>query len=237
MGTQIQARKLAVLLVIGLLMSMGWGCATLPKAGDEGQAKNIILLIGDGLGPSQFAAAWLYSSRALNKDLHLVQVMQRGGTGYIVNDTADSMVTESAAAATQIACGVKVPARAVGMGSDGKTPCKTILEMAKDKGMATGLVTTSGITDATPASFAAHVEHRSDEAGVATQELRLGVDVLMGGRRQFFLPEAKGGRRKDGRDLTASPLMAFGSGPGSGKLPGFHHNTDFFHIMKAALGN
>ena len=147
-------------------MSTGWGCATLPKAGDEGQAKNIILLIGDGFGPSQFAAAWFYSSRTLNKDLHLVQVMRSGRTGYIVNDTVDSLVTESAAAATQIACGVKVPARAVGMGSDGKTPCKTILEIAKDKGMATGLVTTSGITDATPASFAAHVEHRSDEASV-----------------------------------------------------------------------
>ena len=209
MRTQIQARKLCVLLVIGVLMSMVWGCATLPKPGDEGQAKNIILLIGDGLGPSQFATAWFYSSRVLNKDLHMVQVMQSGRTGYIVNDTADSMVTESAAAATQIACGVKVPARAVGMGSDGKTPCKTILEIAKEKGMATALVTTSGITDATPASFAAHVEHRSDEAAVATQELRLGVDVLMGGRRQFFLPEAKGGRRKDGRDLT-------GEAPGAG---------------------
>jgi alkaline phosphatase len=208
MRTQSQARKLTVLLVIGLLISMGWGCATLPKAGDEGQANNIILLIGDGLGPSHFAAAWLYSSRVLNKDLHMVQVMQSGRTGYIVNDTADSMVTESAAAATQIACGIKVPARAVGMGSDGKTPCKTILEIAKDKGMATGLVTTSGITDATPASFAAHVEHRSDETAVATQELKLGVDVLMGGRRQFFLPEAKGGKRKDGRDLTSEAPAA-----------------------------
>jgi alkaline phosphatase len=74
--------------------------------------------------------------------------------------------------------------------------------------MATGLVTTSGITDATPASFAAHVEHRSDEAAVAAQELKLGVDVLMGGRRQFFLPEAKGGSRKDGRDLVSEALAA-----------------------------
>jgi len=208
MRTQIRARTFALLLIVGLLMSTGWGCATLPKAGDEGQAKNIILLVGDGLGPSQFAAAWFYSSRTLNKDLHLVEVMRSGRTGYIVNDTADSLVTESAAAATQIACGVKVPARAVGMGSDGKTPCKTILEIAKDKRMATGLVTTSGITDATPASFAAHVEHRSDEASVAAQQLKLGVDVLMGGRRQFFLPEAKGGKRKDGRDLTSEAPAA-----------------------------
>ena len=87
------------------------------------------------------------------------------------------------------------------MGPDGKTPCQTVLELAKVKGMATGLVTTSGITDATPAAFAAHVPHRSDEASVAAQQLQVGVDVLMGGRKQFFLPEAQGGKRKDGRNL------------------------------------
>lgn len=208
MRAVLQTRTRSLLLLLGLLASVQSGCASLPTAGNEGQARNIILLIGDGLGPSQFGAAWLYSTRALGKDLQMARVMQSGSTGYIVNDTADSTVTESAAAATQIACGVKVPARAVGMGSDGKSPCKTILEIAKDRGMATGLVTTSGITDATPASFAAHVENRSDEAGVAVQELKLGVDVLMGGRGQFFLPQAKGGSRKDGRDLVSEARAA-----------------------------
>ena len=208
MRTRLQLRPLSFLLLLGLLISTLWGCASLPMAAGEGQARNIILLIGDGMGPTQFGAAWLYGSRALNKELHMVRLMQSGRTGFIVNDTADSTVTESAAAATQIACGVKVPARAVGMGTDGRSPCKTILEIAKDRGMATGLITTSGITDATPASFAAHVENRSDEAGVAAQELKLGVDVLMGGRRQFFLPQAKGGSRKDGRDLVSEALAA-----------------------------
>jgi alkaline phosphatase len=174
----------------------------LPSAVLAGQAKNIILMIGDGMGPSQFGAAWLYSTRLLGKELRMVEVMQSGRTAYIANDTADSMVTESAAAATQIACGVKVPARAVGMGPDGKTPCKTLLELAKEKGLATGLVTTSGITDATPASFAAHVQHRSDESTVAAQEIQLGVDVLQGGRKQFFLPEAAGGVRRDGKNVV-----------------------------------
>jgi len=173
----------------------------LPSAVLAGQAKNIILMIGDGMGPSHFGAAWLYSTKLLGKELRMVEVMKSGRTAYIANDTADSMVTESAAAATQIACGLKVPARAVGMGPDGKTPFKTLLEIAKDKGMATGLVTTSGITDATPASFSAHVEHRSDEFSVAVQEIQLGVDVLQGGRKQFFLPEAAGGVRKDGKNV------------------------------------
>ena len=199
-------RSIWLLVTLALLLSPGlWGCATTGGAdvakAPSGTAKNIILLIGDGMGPSQFGAAWLYSNRVLGKNLKMVEVMQTGRTAYIANDTADSMVTESAAAATQIACGVKVPARAAGMGTDGKTPCKTILEIAKDRGMATGLVTTSGITDATPASFSAHVPHRSDEGSVATQELASGVDILMGGRKQFFLAELSAGKRKDGRNL------------------------------------
>jgi len=200
MNTRSRFRNLSLLLVLGLLL--------LPVGSLAAQAKNIILMIGDGMGPSHFGAAWLYSNRVLGKELRMVEVMKSGRTAYVVNDTADAIVTESAAAATQIACGVRVPARAVGMGPDGKTPCKTVLELAKDKGMATGLVTTSGITDATPGAFAAHVPHRSDEASVAAQELQLGVDILLGGRKQFFLPEAAGGKRKDGRDLLEEARRA-----------------------------
>jgi len=193
MDKRSRIRTIILVLVVGILL--------LPINGLAGQAKNIIFMIGDGMGPAHVHAAWLYSNRVLGKDLHMVEVMKSGRTGYMVNDTADAIVTESAAAATQMACGVRVPARALGMGSDGKTPCQTVLELAKARGMATGLVTTSGITDATPGAFAAHVPHRSDEVTVAAQELQAGVDVLLGGRKQFFLPEAAGGKRKDGRNL------------------------------------
>jgi alkaline phosphatase len=188
------------LLVVGVLL--------LPISSLAGQAKNIILMIGDGMGPSHFGAGWLYSNRVLGKELRMVEVMKSGRTAYVVNDTADAIVTESAAAAGQIATGVKMTARALSMAADGKTPVRTILEIAKERGVATGLVTTSGITDATPAAFAAHVPHRSDEASVAAQELQAGVDVLLGGRKQFFLPEAAGGKRKDGRDLTEEARRA-----------------------------
>ncbi|MEK7244166.1 MAG: alkaline phosphatase, partial [Thermodesulfobacteriota bacterium] len=165
------------------------------------QAKNVILLIGDGMGPSQFGAAWIYSNRLLNRDLRMSVLMKKGRTAYLMNDTADAIVTESAAAAGQIATGQRMTVRALSMAADGKTPVKTIMEMVKEKKLATGLVTTSGITDATPAAFAAHVAHRSNEESVADQELKFGVDVLMGGRKQFFLPESAGGKRKDGRNL------------------------------------
>ena len=200
MHTPSRTRNIVLAMVASILL--------LPISSLAAGAKNVVLMIGDGMGPSHFGAAWLYSNRVLGKELRMVEVMMRGRTAYLVNDTADAIITDSAAAATQIACGVKVPARVVGMGTDGKTPCKTVLELAKEKGLATGLVTTSGITDATPAAFAAHVEHRSDEASVAAQELRTGVDVLLGGRRQFFLPVAAGGQRKDGRDLVEEARRA-----------------------------
>ena len=165
------------------------------------QAKNIILMIGDGMGPAHVGVAWLYATRELGKDLVMTEVMNNGQTAYMVNDTADSTVTESAAAAVQMATGVKVLAKSIGVGPDGRI-LKTILEMAKEKGKATGLVTTSGITDATPAGFVAHVEKRSEEEKIAEQLIKSDVNILFGGRKVFFLPEAEKGKRKDGRNLV-----------------------------------
>ena len=93
------------------------------------QAKNVIILIGDGMGPSQFGAAWIYSNRVLKKDLRMSELMNKGRTAYLVNDTADAIVTESAAAAGQIATGQRMTARALSMAADGKTPVKTVMEM------------------------------------------------------------------------------------------------------------
>jgi len=130
----------------------------------------------------------------------MIDIMNKGQTAYMVNDTADSTVTESAAAAVQMATGVKVLARSIGIGPDGKV-LKTILEMARERGKSTGLVTTSGITDATPAAFVTHVERRSEEERIAEQLVNSNVNILFGGRKGFFLPEVEKGRRKDARDL------------------------------------
>jgi alkaline phosphatase len=166
-----------------------------------GQAKNIILMIGDGMGPAHIHITWLYATRQLGKNFVMTEVMDKGQTAYMVNDTADSTVTESAAAAVQMATGVKVLAKAIGIGPDGKI-LKTILEMAKERGKSTGLVTTSGITDATPAAFVTHVERRSEEERIAEQLIKSNVNILFGGRKVFFLPEAENGKRKDGRNLV-----------------------------------
>jgi alkaline phosphatase len=184
--------------MLWLLLVLILSAWTLPSW--AAQARNVILMIGDGMGPAHVELAWLYATRQLHRPLVMTEVMDAGRTAYMVNDTADTTVTESAAAATQMATGVKVTAKAIGMGPDGKV-LKTILEMAREKGKATGLVTTSGITDATPAAFAAHVDHRSNEVGIAEQLVKSNINVLFGGRKEFFLPEAEKGRRKDGRNL------------------------------------
>ena len=194
--------KPSCLLVFVFALFIGY----LPLDGQAAQAavraRNVILLIGDGMGPSHLAAAWYYSNRVLNRDLRMSGLMKSGRTALLMNDTADAIVTESAAAAGQLATGQLMTAGVISMTADGSIPVKTIMEMAGKRKMATGLVTTSGITDATPAAFAAHVPNRSDENSVAEQQLKFGVDVLMGGRKQFFLPASEGGQRKDGRNLV-----------------------------------
>jgi len=194
MRSKIRKLFLGYIIVISLILSFS-------SLSIAAQAKNIILMIGDGMGPAHVHTTWLYATRQLGKGLVMTEIMDKGRTAYMINDTADSTVTESAAAGVQMATGVKVLARAVGIGPDGKV-LKTILEMAKEKGKATGLVTTSGITDATPAAFVAHVDHRTKEDIIAEQLVKSDMNILFGGRKDFFITEAEKGKRKDGRNLV-----------------------------------
>jgi alkaline phosphatase len=103
--------------------------------------------------------------------------------GHMGTMSADptSFVTDSAAAATAIATGVKTVNGAVAIDPAGRE-LTTILELAKASGRATGLVSTCQITDATPAAFAAHVPHRAEQSEIARQYIeRTGVDVILGG--------------------------------------------------------
>ena len=161
------------------------------------RVKNVILLIGDGMGLSQIAAARIKAVGAKGK-LHLDRIPV---TGLITTCSAGSLVTDSAAAATALATGRKTNNGMIGVDPQGKR-LPTILEAAKDRGMATGLVVTSTITHATPGPFAAHVKSRYDEVTIATQLLNTKVNVLLGGGKAFFLPRsAPGSKRKDDRDL------------------------------------
>jgi alkaline phosphatase len=150
------------------------------------QPKNIILMIGDGMGLTQITAG-LYSN---GNSLHLEHFPV---TGIIKTYSSNKLVTDSGAGATAFSCGCKTFNGAIGVCKD-KTPCLTILEQAEQQGLATGLVATSSITHATPASFIAHVPDRSDANSIAEFFLQTDIDLFIGGGLKFFNERGEGER-------------------------------------------
>lgn len=159
------------------------------------QAKNVILMIADGMGQTQRNAIRL-SSVGLNKELAM-DSMPYSGSVHTNSADPKEFVTDSAASATSIATGVKTYNGAIGMDLNGK-PVPTVLEMAKNMGKSTGLVTTSQVTDATPAAFAAHVKNRSDQSEIARQYLEnTQPDVILGGGEDYWYPTGNPGKFED----------------------------------------
>lgn len=184
------ARAVALAVVVVLPAA----CSALPvestAAGErEEVARNVIFLMGDGLGHAQreflrLAIAGPTGELAMDRLAH---------TGSV--DTAPAagdQVTDSAAAATAFATGVRTTNGAVGVDVDGE-PVSTVLELARDAGKATGLVTTAEVTDASPAAFAAHVGDRDLQSEIAEQYLEdARVDVILGGGALHWGPDEDG---------------------------------------------
>lgn len=124
-------------------------------------------------------------------------------TGYLYTHCADNLITDSAAGATELSTGFKTNKGMIGVLPD-STAVLTLLEYFRDNGKATGMVVTSSITHATPAGFAAHVPYRKQETEIAEQLVDSNIDVLLGGGKQFFLPQEDTlSVRKDSRNLIA----------------------------------
>ena len=171
---------------------------TLPLSTKK-KVKNIIFMIGDGMGVSQVDAARIRAAGAEGR----LNMERMPVTGLAKTHSESHLITDSAAAGTALASGIKTTNGAIGVTSKGE-PYATLLEAARDRGMATGLVATSTITHATPASFGSHVKSRKGEAEVAEQLLKNRINVLFGGGKQFFVPQTvAGSKRKDDRDLYA----------------------------------
>lgn len=161
------------------------------------KVKNVIFMIGDGTGIAQITAGQ-YALVGTEGRLH-IQTMPV--TGIVETAASDNLITDSAAGATAYSCGIKTYNGAIGLDSE-KNPCKTILEYAEQHEMATGIVATSTISHATPASFAAHVESRSMENEIAADYLSSGADIILGGGQQHFIPQnMEGSEREDERNL------------------------------------
>lgn len=149
--------------------------------------KNVILMIGDGMGVAQVFAGvtangghlWLDNFRK---------------AGFSKTQPAKRYVTDSAAGATAIATGQKTNNGAIGVDT-AKQPVENIFEIVRKKRISTGLVVTSDVTDATPASFVAHVPSRYQNEEIANGFVKSGINLFIGeGRNRFE-------ERKDGRNL------------------------------------
>ena len=176
--------------------------------GDAAQSpapKYIFIFLADGAGITDMEITRMYSRVVRNEGLNIPdKIMKEGSVGLITTHAADSLTTDSAAAATAMASGCKAKIGALGICEDGTTP-KTVMEIAKDKGMRIGLVTTSTIYDASPAAFAGHVSNRRFYSLICDGYLRLGVDLLLSGGRDQFLPQSQpGSGRKDDDDIIAA---------------------------------
>ena len=150
----------------------------------DAKVRNVILCIGDGMGPNHVALA-RHHGVGHDKKLYMELLPVRG---EVMTHSANKKVTDSAAAATAMACGVKTNNGMIGVTPD-ETPYSSILELLQRKGFRTGLVATSQISHATPAGFASHVDSRNKQKEIAVQLLANRVDVLLGGGRKFWSDE------------------------------------------------
>ena len=156
----------------------------------------VILFVGDGLVTGNLTAARLYDGGA---DHHLT-IDTFPYLALVTNYANDYAVPDSPAAASAIATGAKVNNGVIGISPKGRT-LLSILELARQRGRAVGIVTTGGLTDASIAAFYAHVEKSTQLDDIASQLAAAHLDVALGGGAQDFTPESKGGHRKDSRDL------------------------------------
>jgi len=157
-------------------------------------ALNVIFLVGDGMAANQLLLASILEARVLT-------TMTLPYTGLMTTYSSDSWVTDSAPAGTALFAGYKTLNKAIGVLRN-RESVPSIFEIAKNAGYRIGVVVTCQITHATPAAVYGHVSDRNDELTLAKQFADSGlVDVAFAGGWQWFLPEGKGGVRKDGLDL------------------------------------
>lgn len=157
---------------------------------EDNRPKNIIFMVGDGMGLTQITAGMIGND---NK-LHLEEFPY---VGLIKTSSYDNIITDSAAGATAFATGKKTYNGAIGVDGD-TTAVETIFEIAGNGKYATGLIGTSSITHATPASFYAHQPSRSLDEAIAKDMLKAPVDLFIGGGEDFFT------KREDGLNLVDS---------------------------------
>lgn len=147
-------------------------------------------MIGDGMGVPALYAGMSVADHPLNIESFPITGMQK-------TFSSDNYITDSAAAGTALACGIKTNNGTIGQDPQGNK-AKSILKIAEEHGLSTGIVVVTDITDATPAAFVAHNNSRSNADAIALDFLKTDLDVFIGGGYNHF------GRRADHVNLIDS---------------------------------
>lgn len=190
----------------GLLSAGAFGFASLampnlaPSHGKSKKPKNIIFMVADGMSMGSPAMLDHYLQLTEGKSSFWRELLVDPEAHKGLQDTRSlsSIVTDSAAASSSWGCGRHVWNGMLNAYPDG-TKLRPLYDIFGEKGIKRGLVSTTTITDATPAGFAVSVLNRGDDSTIAAKYLDLGIDVILGGGAEAFLAN----HRKDGRDLFA----------------------------------
>ncbi len=174
-------KKIITLIMVGMLSAPTFFC-------QHSTPKNIIILIGDGMGLSQVSASVLLDKSNPYQKFQFI--------GLINTSSNDNFVTDSGASGTAYATGYRTKNRMISVDENGNE-LMNIFDVAQKKKKSTGVVVTSSITNATPATFLAHNGSRKEEFAIAEQICRSNTDVLIGAGTDFFLPKNLGGKRED----------------------------------------
>jgi len=150
--------------------------------------KNIVFMIGDGMGLAHVYAAMISNGNRL-------ELERCKNIGFSKTFSANNFTTDSGAGGTALACGIKTKNGMIGMNAD-SISAESILELAEKNKLATGMVATCAITHATPASFIAHQVSRNMYEEIAADFLKTEIDVFIGGGRKNFE------QRVDARNLS-----------------------------------
>jgi alkaline phosphatase len=172
---------------------------------DEHRPRAVILMIGDGMGVGQLSA----SSALVHGADGRLAIEGFPVVGLVHTSASDDLVTDSAASASALATGFKVPRRSIATLADG-SEAVTLFELARERGLATGVVTTGGLVDATSASFVAHAALRTDYPDILRDLLNSRAEVLIGGDWRDY---EKAKRDREYLDLVAR-IEALGSEAG-----------------------
>jgi alkaline phosphatase len=224
------SRPFPLFLIFFLVAGLLWGCSPSPtgkkntekthaaqkklaesptaeQKAERRPAKNLIVLIADGCAAEQYTLARWFKGKPLALDQICV--------GAVKTHIADSVVADSAPAATAFATGYLTSGKFIGVGPRNPIlpgvpapdpmlsykPLASVLEGAKLMGKATGIVATSRVTHATPAAYYAHVPARRMENDIMEQGVYQNLDVVLGGGKRHLLSKEYGGKRTDDENL------------------------------------